>query len=86
MCCLTWLDDIGYKKEKAAPTGHNKFLPYKSPLMPLSIPTWSDALQAVNHDQHPLSYNTRYVFPEAALFASTNESCHVKFFATWVAI
>ena len=54
--------------------------------MPLSIPVWSDALQAVNHDQRPLSYNTRYVFPEAALFASTNECRRAKFFATWVAI
>ena len=54
--------------------------------MPLSIPTWSDALQAVNRNERPLSYNTRYVFPEAALFASTNESRRAKFFATWIAI
>ena len=54
--------------------------------MPLRIPVWSDALQAVNCDQSPLSYNTRYVFPEAALFASTNESRRAKFFATWIAI
>jgi hypothetical protein len=47
---------------------------------------WSDVLQAVDHDQCPLAYNTCYVFPEAALFASTNESCHAKFFATWIAI
>lgn len=77
---------IGHWKEKAAPTGRNKFLPYESPLMPLSIPAWRDALQAVNHDQRPLSYNTRYIFPEAALFASTNESRRTKFFTTWIAI
>jgi hypothetical protein len=54
--------------------------------MPLSIPIWSDALQAVNRDECPISYNTHYVFPKAALFASTNECHRAKFFATWVAI
>ena len=54
--------------------------------MPLRIPAWSDVLQAVNRDQSPLSYNTCYVFPEAALFASTNESHRAQFFATWIAI
>ena len=83
---LSDLAITGRKKEKAAPTGRNKFLHYDSPLMPLRIPAWSDALQAVDHDQHPISYNTCYVFPEAALFASTNESCGAKFFVTWVAI
>ena len=73
---------IAGQKEKAVPTGRNKFLHYDSPLMPLPIPAWSDVLQAVNHDQPPLSYNTCYVFPEAALFASTNESHHAKFFVT----
>jgi hypothetical protein len=83
---LSDLAIIDHKKEKAAPAGHNKFLHYESPLMPLRIPVWSDALQAVNHDQPPLSYHTCYVFPEAALFASTNKSYHAKFFATWIAI
>ena len=83
---LSDLAITGHKKEKAAPTGRNKFLHYDSPLMPLRIPAWSDALQAVDHDQRPISYNTRYVFPEAALFASTNKSRRAKFFTMWVAI
>lgn len=82
---MTWPTDRK-TKEQVAPTGRNKFLHYDSPLMPLSIPTWCDALQAVDRDQQPLSYHTRYLFPEAALFASTNESRRAKFFATWTAI
>jgi hypothetical protein len=72
--------------EKKEPAGRNKFLPYDSPLMPISIPAWRDALQAVDRDRPPLSYGTRYLFPEATLFASTNDSRRAKFFATWNAI
>jgi hypothetical protein len=51
--------------------------------MPLPIPAWRDALKAVNRDETPASYHTRYLFPEATLFASTNEARRAKFFATW---
>ena len=82
------LHDLAFRshEEEWVPTGHNKFLHYDSPMMPLPIPTWCDALQTVDRDQQPLSYNTRYLFPEAALFTSTNESRRAKFFATWTAI
>jgi hypothetical protein len=65
------------------PTGRNKFDMYESPLMPLPIPVWCDALKAVKRDEAPASYHTWYLFPEAAIFASTNEACRAKFFATW---
>jgi hypothetical protein len=51
--------------------------------MPLPIPAWRDALKAVKRDEPPASYHTRYLFPEAAIFASTNEARRAKFFATW---
>jgi hypothetical protein len=51
--------------------------------MPLPIPVWRDALKAVKRDEPPASYNTRYLFPEAAIFASTNDARRAKFFATW---
>ena len=51
--------------------------------MPLPIPAWCDALRVVNRDEALASYRTRYLFPEATLFASTNEARHAKFFATW---
>jgi hypothetical protein len=56
---------------------------YESPLMPLPIPVWRDALKVVKRDEAPASNHTRYLFPEAALFASTNKAHHAKFFATW---
>jgi hypothetical protein len=65
------------------PTGRDKFDVHESPLMPLPIPVWRDALKAVKRDEPPASYNTRYLFPEAAIFASTNEARRAKFFATW---
>jgi hypothetical protein len=51
--------------------------------MPLPIPVWRDALKAVKRDEAPAFYHTRYLFPEAAIFASTNEARRAKFFATW---
>jgi hypothetical protein len=71
------------QKSSNPPTGRNKFDVYESPLMPLPIPAWRNALTAVNRDEMPASYNTRYLFPEAAIFASTNETRRAKFFATW---
>jgi hypothetical protein len=71
------------QKSSNLPTGHNKFDMYKSPLMPLPIPVWHDALKAVKRDEAPASYHTWYLFPEAVIFASTNEARHAKFFATW---
>ena len=70
-------------KSLSLPTGRDKFDGYESPLMPLPIPVWHDALKVVKWDEPPASYNTRYLFPEAAIFASTNEARHAKFFATW---
>ena len=71
------------QKSSNPPTGRNKFDMYESPLMPLPIPVWRDALKAVKRDEAPASYRTRYLFPEAAIFASTNEARRAKFFATW---
>ena len=70
-------------KSSNPPTGRDKFDVYESPLMPLPIPVWRDALKAVKRDEPPASYNTRYLFPEAAIFASTNDVRRAKFFATW---
>jgi hypothetical protein len=71
------------QKSSNPATGRDKFDVYESPLMPLPIPVWRDALKAVQRDEPPASYNTRYLFPEAAIFASTNEARRAKFFATW---
>ena len=71
------------QKSSNPPTSHNKFDVYESPLVPLPIPVWRDALKAVKRDEAPVSYCTQYLFPEAAIFASTNEAHHAKFFATW---
>jgi hypothetical protein len=71
------------QKSSNPPTGRDKFDVYESPLMPLPIPVWRDALKAVGRDEVPASYRTRYLFPEAAIFASTNEARRAKFFATW---
>ena len=71
------------QKSSNPPAGRDKFDVYESPLMPLPIPSWRDALRAVKRDETPASYNTRYLFPEAAIFASTNETRRAKFFATW---
>jgi len=73
----------GRKKSPHQPAGRNKFAPYESPLMPLPIPTWRDVLKAAKRDEAPAAYHMHYLFPEAAIFASTNEACHTKFFATW---
>jgi hypothetical protein len=71
------------QKSLNLPTGRDKFVVYESPLMPLPIPVWRDALKAVERDEAPASYQTRYLFPKAAIFASTNKARHAKFFATW---
>jgi hypothetical protein len=71
------------QKSSNLPAGRDKFDVYESPLMPLPISSWRDALKAVKRDETPASYNTRYLFPEAAIFASTNETRRAKFFATW---
>jgi hypothetical protein len=81
--CLTLLQTDNKPKSLNPPTGRNKFDVYESPLMPLPIPVWQDALKAVNRDEPPASHNTWYLFPEAAIFASTNEARRAKFFATW---
>ena len=51
--------------------------------MPLPIPAWCEVLKAVKRDETPESYHTRYLFPKAAIFASTTEARCTKFFATW---
>ena len=71
------------QRSSNAPTGRDKFDVYESLLMPLSIPVWHDALKVVKRDKAPASYCTWYRFPEAAIFASTNEAHCAKFFATW---
>jgi hypothetical protein len=71
------------QKSSNLPTGHDKFVAYESPLMPLPIPVWRDALKAVERDEALASYQTQYLFPEAAIFASTNEARRAKFFTTW---
>jgi hypothetical protein len=61
--------------------------------MPLSIPAWRDALGVVDRDPsrcHPTAgsskHDGQYLFPDASLFATTNESRRAKYFATWSAI
>ena len=61
--------------------------------MPLAIPAWCDALEAVDRDPsrvHPTNgsskHNGKYLFPNASLFATANVSRCAKFFATWQAI
>jgi hypothetical protein len=61
--------------------------------MPLPIPAWRDALRAVDRDPsrcHPSNgsspHDGKYLFPDASLFATANESRRAKFFATWRAI
>ena len=61
--------------------------------MPLAIPAWRDALEAVDQDPsrvHPTNgsskHDGKYLFPDASLFAMANESHRVKFFAAWNAI
>ena len=70
------------QKSSNPPTGRNKFDVYESPLMPLPIPVWCDTLKVVSRDKVPASYRTQYLFPEAVIFASTNEARRAKFFAT----
>lgn len=72
-------------------TGRNKFDPIDSPLMPLSIPSWQNALKAVNTDPSLLDSSNRknphdgkYIFPEPGIFAGvTNEVRRARYFATW---
>jgi hypothetical protein len=61
--------------------------------MPLSIPAWRDALRAVDRDPtrcHPTTgsskHDGQYLFPDASLFATTNDARRAKYFATWNAI
>jgi hypothetical protein len=74
-------------------SGRDKFVSVDSPLMPLPIPAWRDALGAVDRDPsrcHPTTgsskHDGQYLFPDASLFATTNESRRAKYFATWSAI
>jgi hypothetical protein len=56
--------------------GHNKFDPIDSPFMPLPIPSWQNALKAVDTDPSRLDpsnrsnpHNGKYIFPEPGIFA-----------------
>lgn len=74
-------------------SGRSKFEPIDSPLMPLSIPSWRDALKAVDvnpsrldpsnrNNNHP--HDGKYLFPEPGIFAgSSNEVRRSRYFATW---
>jgi hypothetical protein len=59
--------------------GHNKFQSIMDlPIAPLSIPSWSSALAAVDDDpsyvdeQYHSANNCKYVFPEPGIFLGTN--------------
>lgn len=76
---------------KAIQTSRNKFEPIDSPLMPPYIPSWRDALQAVdtntsllNPSDQPGPHDKKYIFPEPGLFTGvTNELRCARYFATW---
>ena len=62
------------------------------PISPLSIPSWSSALAAVDDDpshvdEHYCSPNNRrYVFPEPGIFLGANVVQRAKYLSTWQAI
>jgi hypothetical protein len=74
-------------------SGRNKFILLQGSIMPLAIPVWRDALEAVDRDPsrvHPTNgsskHDGQYLFPDASLFATANESRCARFFATWKVI
>jgi hypothetical protein len=86
-------DNKGINTGSSRSSGRNKFVLLQNDIMPLAIPAWRDALKAVDRDParvHPTNgsspHDGKYLFPDASLFASANESRRAKFFATWKVI
>ena len=79
----------GHNNNNTGPSGtsgRDKFLPIDSPIMPLSIPAWRDALAAVNKSQSiqiTSHHDRHYIFPEPGIFANTCDTRRARFFATW---
>jgi hypothetical protein len=94
-CILLCSDRFSHFAGRPQPSSstRDKFLPVEnSPIFPIPISSWVEALAAVDRDpsrvdpRYRSPNDRKYLFPEPAIFATANEARRATYFTTWNAI